>query len=77
MTTAASAAPLARGEKTALVLLTLSQVGLFLIPLIVLGQAIGWPASLRLPAGKRCPLSLRKPWPCRSATGDTCSPPSP
>ncbi len=60
MTTASPAAPLTRAESTGLVLLTLSQVVLFLIPLIVLGQAIGWPASLRLPAAEALPLIASK-----------------
>ncbi len=59
MTTASPAAPTSRAEKTALVLLVLAQVVLFLVPLIVLGQAIGWPASLRLPAAEALPLIAR------------------
>ena len=47
--------PMTRAETIALVLLTLSQLVLFLIPVIVLGQAIGWPASLRLPANQALP----------------------
>lgn len=56
MTTASPAAMMTRAETLTLVLLVLAQVILFLIPLIVLGQAIGWPASLRLPAGDALPL---------------------
>ncbi len=56
MNTASSAAPMSRAETTILVLLLLAQVVLFLIPLIVLGQAIGWPASLRLSAAEALPL---------------------
>jgi hypothetical protein len=59
MLSASAAAPMTRAETHALVLLTLSQVGLFLVPLIVLGQAIGWPASLRLPAADALPLIHR------------------
>jgi len=59
MTTASLAAPMTRAENLTLVLLVLAQVVLFLIPLIVLGQAIGWPASLRLPAGDALPLVAR------------------
>lgn len=40
--------------------LALLQTGLFLVPLIVLGQAIGWPASLRLPAPEALPLIARE-----------------
>ncbi|MFO0404494.1 MAG: hypothetical protein ACK52P_22745 [Alphaproteobacteria bacterium] len=50
-----------RAETIALVLLTLSQLVLFLIPVIVLGQAIGWPASLRLPANQALPLVAANP----------------
>ncbi|PPD16059.1 MAG: hypothetical protein CTY25_03550 [Methylobacterium sp.] len=59
MTTASLAAPMSRAATTSLSLLTLSQVVLFLVPLIVLGQAIGWPASLRLPAAEALPLIAR------------------
>jgi hypothetical protein len=38
----------------------LLQAGLFAVPLIVLGQAIGWPASLRLPAAEALPLIARE-----------------
>jgi hypothetical protein len=48
------------GEKTALIVLVLAQFFLFLIPLVVLGQAIGWPASLRLPADEILPLIAQK-----------------
>ena len=44
----------------ALIGLSLLQTGLFLVPLIVLGQAIGWPASLRLPASEVLPLIARE-----------------
>lgn len=36
--------------------LALLQIALFLVPMIVLGQAIGWPASLRFPANEVLPL---------------------
>lgn len=36
--------------------LALLQTVLFAVPIIVLGRAIGWPASLRLPAEKALPL---------------------
>jgi hypothetical protein len=36
--------------------LALLQTALFLVPLVVLGRAIGWPASLRLPASDALPL---------------------
>ena len=32
------------------------QTALFLVPMAMLGQAIGWPASLRLPATEALPL---------------------
>jgi Domain of unknown function (DUF4386) len=44
----------------ALIGLALLQAGLFLVPLIVLGNAIGWPASLRLPAAQALPLFARE-----------------
>ncbi len=56
MSNSPAAAPMTRAETNALVGLSLSQVVLFLVPLIVLGQAIGWPASLRLPAEQALPL---------------------
>ncbi len=56
MPSASPATPMTRAETTVLVGLTLSQVILFLVPLIILGHAIGWPASLRLPAGQALPL---------------------
>jgi hypothetical protein len=56
MSTATPAAPVPRAEIRLLALLILAQVVLFMVPLIVLGQAIGWPASLRLPAGEILPL---------------------
>jgi hypothetical protein len=59
MSNAPNAAPMSRAETHALVLLLLAQVVLFLIPLIVLGQAIGWPASLRLPAAEALSLIAR------------------
>lgn len=43
------AAPHARAQTLALAGLALAQTVVFLIPMIVLGQAIGWPGSLRLP----------------------------
>lgn len=36
--------------------LLLLQPALFAVPMVVLGMAIGWPASLRLPAGEALPL---------------------
>ncbi len=59
MPSASPVAPMTRAESIALVGLTLSQFTLFLVPLIVLGQAIGWPASLRLPAEQALPLIAR------------------
>jgi len=56
---ASLAAPISRAEKSALILLTLSQIVLFLVPITLLGQAIGWPASLRLPAAEALPLIAR------------------
>ncbi|GLH76330.1 hypothetical protein SSBR45G_12380 [Bradyrhizobium sp. SSBR45G] len=56
MTTASPAAPMTRAELLTLVLLVAAQVVLFLVPLIVLGRAISWPASLRLPASEALPL---------------------
>ncbi len=53
------ARPTSRAEHLALVLLVVSQVVLFLVPVVVLGQAIGWPASLRLPAAEALPLVAR------------------
>jgi hypothetical protein len=38
----------------------LLQAGLFAVPLIVLGKAIGWPASLRLSAAEALPLIARE-----------------
>ena len=61
MSDTSPAAPMTRAEAIALVLLTLSQLVLFLIPVIVLGQAIGWPASLRLPANQALPLVAANP----------------
>lgn len=55
MTTRANA-QMTRAEKSTLIALILAQFVLFLIPLIVLGRAIGWPASLRLPAAEALPL---------------------
>lgn len=46
-------------DRRILALIALSQVVLFLIPVIVLGRAIGWPASLRLPAAEALPLVAR------------------
>jgi hypothetical protein len=43
-----------------LVGLSLLQAALFLVPLIVLGSAIGWPASLRLPAAQALPMIARE-----------------
>ncbi len=60
MTSTAQSSPMTRTETQSLVLLTLGQVVLFLIPLVVLGQAIGWPASLRLPASEALPLIAAK-----------------
>ena len=36
--------------------LALLQTALFAVPLVVLGRAISWPASLRLPAAEALPL---------------------
>ncbi len=36
--------------------LAILQVALFAVPMVVLGRAIGWPASLRLPASEALPL---------------------
>lgn len=44
----------------ALSCLAILQAGLFLVPLVVLGNAIGWPASLRLPAAQALPLFARE-----------------
>jgi hypothetical protein len=46
----------ARADRTALAALVLAQVALFMIPLVVLGRAIGWPASLALPPAQALPL---------------------
>jgi hypothetical protein len=60
------AAALARAPEPAfpakgpLIGLALLQSGLFLVPIVVLGQAIGWPGSLRLPAGEVLPLIARE-----------------
>lgn len=43
-------------SKTSLVSLLLLQPILFAVPIIVLGQAIGWPASLLLPGSAALPL---------------------
>jgi hypothetical protein len=53
-------APSSDSSIRALVGLALLQAGLFLVPLIVLGKAIGWPASLRLPAAEALPLIARE-----------------
>ena len=58
--TPSTAAPQARAHALPLVLLVLAQVVLFMIPLVVLGSAIGWPASLRLPAAEALPLIAAK-----------------
>ncbi|WP_293865484.1 DUF4386 domain-containing protein [uncultured Alsobacter sp.] len=58
--TPSTAAPQERAHTLPLVLLVLAQVVLFMIPLIVLGSAIGWPASLRLPAAEALPLIAAK-----------------
>lgn len=60
MSTATTAAPIPRASIRLLSLLILAQVALFMIPLLVLGQAIGWPASLRLPAAEILPLIRRE-----------------
>jgi len=60
MHTATLAAPIEQTEKATLVALLLAQLILFLIPLIVLGQAIGWPASLRLAPEEALPLIHRE-----------------
>jgi hypothetical protein len=51
---------MARGSTLPLAGLSLIQTALFLVPMIVLGQAIGWPASLRLPASEALPLIARE-----------------
>jgi hypothetical protein len=60
MPTASPAAPFARAERRLLAILALMQLLLFLIPIVVLGKAIGWPASLRLPANDVLPLIARE-----------------
>jgi hypothetical protein len=45
-----------RHDRATLVALVLAQVLLFIIPLVVLGRAIGWPASLGLPPAQALPL---------------------
>jgi len=60
MMTASPAAAPTRAASPLLVLLLLAQVVLFMVPLIVLGTAIGWPASLRLPAAEALPLIHRE-----------------
>jgi hypothetical protein len=45
-----------RTDRLTLVALILAQVVLFMIPLVVLGRAIGWPASLGLPPAQALPL---------------------
>lgn len=42
--------------KNAVAILFALQTLLFLVPIVVLGSAIGWPASLRLPASEALPL---------------------
>lgn len=59
MSNAPNAAPMSRAETQLHLSCSCWQVVLFLIPLIVLGQAIGWPASLRLPAAEALPLIAR------------------
>ncbi|MBC8130994.1 MAG: DUF4386 family protein [Rhizobiaceae bacterium] len=56
MITTRFAVPLPHAPALPLASLALLQTGLFLIPMIVLGQAIGWPGSLRLPAAEALPL---------------------
>ncbi len=46
------AAPNARAQNLTLAGLALAQTVVFLVPMVVLGQAIGWPGSLRLPAAE-------------------------
>lgn len=60
MKSAKPAAPLSRAENHVLIALVMAQLVIFLIPLIVLGNAIGWPASLRLPAAEALPLIARE-----------------
>ncbi|MCX7376367.1 MAG: DUF4386 family protein [Alphaproteobacteria bacterium] len=43
-------------SRTALAALLALQPALFAVPMVVLGQAIGWPGSLRLPAAEILPL---------------------
>lgn len=49
-----------RSSNGPLIGLALLQTGLFLVPLVVLGYAIGWPASLRLPPAEALPLIARE-----------------
>jgi hypothetical protein len=44
-----------------LIALAAAQTAIFAIPLVVLGQAIGWPGSLRLPAAEILPLIAKNP----------------
>ncbi len=58
--TTAAPQPTARRARSSLARATaglaIAQTALFAIPMIVLGRAIGWPASLRLPAEEALPL---------------------
>ncbi|MFN3688426.1 DUF4386 family protein [Salinarimonas sp.] len=53
-------APLRR-DTSVLAGLALAQTLLFLVPIVVLGAAIGWPGSLRLPAHEVLPLIAQSP----------------
>ena len=55
------AAPYSRAHNLTLAGLALAQTVVFLVPMIVLGQAIGWPGSLRLPPADVFISSFR--WP--------------
>jgi hypothetical protein len=44
----------------ALAVLAMLQTALFLVPIVVLGRAIDWPSSLRLPAAEVLPLIARE-----------------
>jgi hypothetical protein len=57
MSTSSSTAPSGTApSRLALAGLLLLQPALFAVPMVVLGQAIGWPASLALPAAQALPL---------------------
>lgn len=62
MTPNASTLTSPQPRDVAFAVLALAQTVLFLVPIMVLGQAIGWPASLRLPAGEMMPLIAANPF---------------